>query len=47
MEKFSFNEVKIEKVKLFTQNPAKTFCITPFFINNKKFKQSPRKSLIC
>ena len=23
------------------------FQITPFFINNQKFKQSPRKSLIC
>ena len=28
VEKFSFNELKIEKVKLFTQNSTKFFCIS-------------------
>ena len=30
MEKFSFNELKIEKVKFFTQSPTKMFCINAF-----------------
>ena len=27
LEKFSFSELKIEKVKFFTQSPTKVFCI--------------------
>ena len=30
VEKFSFSELKIEKVKLFTQSPTKVFCINVF-----------------
>ena len=30
VEKFNFNELKIEKVKLFTQSPTKIFCINVF-----------------
>ena len=30
MEKFSFSELKIEKVTLFTQSPTKMFCISLF-----------------
>ena len=30
MEKFSFSKLKIEKVKFFTQNPTKVFCISVF-----------------
>ena len=30
MEKFSFVELKIEKVKFFTQNPIKIFCFSVF-----------------
>ena len=30
MDKFSFGEFKIEKVKLFTQNSTKIFCISVF-----------------
>ena len=30
VEKFSFNELKIEKVKFFTQGPTKIFCINVF-----------------
>ena len=29
-EKFSFNELKIEKVKVFTRSPTKIFCINAF-----------------
>ena len=28
VEKFSFSELKIEKVKFFTQGPTKIFCIS-------------------
>ena len=30
VEKFSFNKLKIEKVKFCTQSPPKIFCITAF-----------------
>ena len=30
VEKFSFNELKIEKVKFFTQSPIEFFCINVF-----------------
>ena len=30
VEKFSFSELKIEKVKFFTQSPTKIFCISVF-----------------
>ena len=30
VEKFSFNELKVEKVKYFTQVPTKIFCINVF-----------------
>ena len=30
VEKFTFNEIKIEKVKSFTQCPTKIFCINVF-----------------
>ena len=30
LEKFNFNEIKIEKVKFFTQNPTKIPCISIF-----------------
>ena len=32
VEKFNFSELKIEKVKLFTQSPRKKFCISVFHI---------------
>ena len=32
VEKFSFNELKIEKVKLFNESPTKIFCINVFNI---------------
>ena len=34
VETFSANELKIEKVKLFTQNPSKIFCINVFNVGD-------------
>ena len=32
VEKFSFSELKIEKIKFFTQSPTKIFCVSVFNI---------------
>ena len=34
VEKFSFNELKIEKVRFFTGSPTKTFCISVFNVGS-------------